>query len=487
MARWSKRLFCIAFSFMFSFLAIGYAQLTNPMYVTGLANVKEPEMLYIKSIEVVSEGGSMTAEGEEIMLPTNIQNKMYVGRYRSSNRVIYKITVKNNTRYKYVYQGIKYDATAADNSYLQNGYLKIATRDTQNGSDGSFNTSDTVDPWSERTFYAVYSTTSRLTYKEFSAFVNYQFGIHVDSLGAMAAERIIRKFGEILNTESTYQDLITHIDDKYVNQGWQSNYIGNVVGAYSNDTIVIERLFGDELYLTIEGTEVSVTVMIKRTDVDDNPNTGDNFTAVNGNNSYTGNGCEMTLYITTNDLDKKIESGEYAGASDWADVYVAVFTCDKNSDGTYSDWYHVGGIYDGIAPMVSYDGSTNGTGSFITDDWTPLQKTYKVTERYSYTINTSDGRNDNVEDIREIMAIVDQAAITEYRTLLAEADEAIAYINANSDYFADPVFTEHIERLHAITAEAKAMNVTNQTKRVWLIQILQKLENAVYPFYYYIK
>ena len=54
MARWSKRLFCIAFSFMFSFLAIGYAQLTNPMYVTGLANVKEPEMLYIKSIEVVS-------------------------------------------------------------------------------------------------------------------------------------------------------------------------------------------------------------------------------------------------------------------------------------------------------------------------------------------------------------------------------------------------------------------------------------------------
>jgi hypothetical protein len=370
---------------------------------------------------------------------------------------------------------------------LRSGALKIATRDTQNSADGSFNTSDTVDPWTEKTFYAVYSTTSALTNKTFKTFVNYEFGIHVDSLGAMASERIIKKFGEILNTESTYEYLIEHIDDKYVNQGWQSNYIGNVVGATSNDTVVIERLFGDELVLTIEGVEVSVTVMIKRTNVDDNTNTGDSYTAVNGNNRHTENGCEMTLYITTNDLDKKIEAGEYSGASDWADVYVAVFTCDKKSDGSYSDWYHVGGIYDGIAPMVSYDGSTNGTGSFITDDWTPLRKTYKVTERYSYTISTNDGRNDGVEDIREIMAIFDQTAITEYRTLLNEAELAISYIDSHKDYFADEVFTEYIEVLHAVTAEAKAMTVTNQTKRVWLIKILQKLENAVYPFYYYIK
>jgi hypothetical protein len=194
----------------------------------------------------------------------------------------------------------------------------------------------------------------------------------------------------------------------------------------------------------------------------------------------------MTLYITTNDLDKKIEAGEYSGARDWADVYVAVFTCDKKSDGSYSDWYHIGGIYDGIAPMVSYDGSTNGTGSFITDDWTPLQTTYQVTGSYSYTVRAGDGRNDGREDIRDIMAAKDTAANNEFNRLLAEAKEALAYIDANEDYFQHEVFQEHIAKLRAYVADAERVTVNNNTRRVELIQHMQKLENGTYPFLEYI-
>ena len=503
MARWSKRLLCIAFSFMFVFMAIGYAELVDTLEINGISNLTEPQGLYISHIEVVGNEGNTTAVDQTALLYTDVLSTINVGDYNAGgwvykdgrwqwveatiNTVTYKITVKNNTRYKYAYRGIVYEASLNDNGYLQNGNaLTIVTKDNQTDSSATFDKNDVVNPGDTKVFYATYTMGQDLHNTEFTTFVNYQFGIHVDSLGDYAAEKIIKKFKEVLNTQSSYQDLITHIDDKYVNQGWQSNYIGNVVGSTSNDTETIERLFGDELVLKIDGQEAKVTVMIKRTDVDDNPNTGDNFTAVNGNNSYTGNGCEMTLYITTNDLDKEIEAGEYAGDRGWADVYVAVFTCDKKSDGTYSDWYHIGGIYDGIAPMVSYDGSTNGTGSFITDDWTPLQTTYQVTKNYSYTVPAGDGRNDGREDIRDIMAMKDLAAVNEFNILLAEARRAVKYIDDNADYFQHEVFQEYIEALRKDVETANAMTVNANTRIVEIVQIMQKLENSTYPFLSYI-
>lgn len=496
MAKWGKRLFCIAFSFMFSFMVIGYAALTDTLMVSGTTNLTEPNALYIVKIEAVGSNGNATAGDYTEVFPTNVSSTISVGKYNRNtpNTITYKITVKNNTRYKYSYVGIEYEKNANNNSYLDTkNYLTIETNDTQNGSGGTFNTSDYVEPGETKVFYAKYTMGSSLysnsntSKKSFTTFVNYKFRIHVDALGDIAAERIIKKFGEILNTQSTYQDLITHIDDKYVNQGWQSNYIGNVVGSSSADTATIERLFGDELVLTVDGQEVRVTVMIKRTDVDDNANTGDKYTAVNGNNSHTEEGCEMTLYITTNDLDKVIDAGEYSGNRNMADVYIAVFTCDKKADGTYTDWYHIGGIYEGIAPIVAYDGSTDSTGSFITDDWKPLKTTYQVTGNYSYTINEGNGRDDGREDIRDIMAAKDTAAVTEFNRLFALAKEASAYIDANFDYFNQDVFQEHIVKLRNYIKEAEAMTVNNNTRRVEIIQIMQKLENATYPFLSYLQ
>jgi len=478
-------------AFAFCFVCIGYAQLVDTLTITGKMEVTAPQALYITKVEVSGTvGNGIATQTCDYEFPTTVNTSAsFKTTNRTSRTVTYAITVKNNTRYKYVYKGYE----AAPGATITSDLTSITTK-YENGQ--AFQGGQaTVAPGETLTFYATYqyNNSRNLNGKSTSAEINYKFGIHVDSLGDLALERVLIRFGEILNTDSTYQDLITHIDDKYVNQDWQANYIGNVwgaSGAHSADTQTVERLFGEQLSLTMDGVTKNITLLIKRDNFDNNERTGDAYVATNGGNRTENKGCEMVLYMTANNLDKNIDAGEYSADRNQADVYIAVFTCQSDANGKpVGDWYQIGDVYKGYAPIVSYDGSANGTGSFVTDDWTSIRTTYKVTSQYSYTIDDGNGRYPNqqgTQDIREILPQVDVNAVNEYNRLLNIAQREIDYINANADYFNEDVFTEPIAKLQETHSKASSMTVNNRTPRAHIIKILKELENAVYPFLSYI-
>ncbi len=485
-----KALVSVLLFFAVCFICTGYAQLVDTLTITGTATAKPPEGIYITSVEYVGKGVGVESETHSFIYPTTVSNTVLLNDKAWNDRPLtYKITVFNNTRYKYSYKGIEtvtMDGQTNDNDrYKTDDYWEgftVITKNNPNDSSATFKEGATVNPGETITFYATYQFGGGAPYDwNFSFLLNYNFGIHVDSMGDMALDRVLIRFGEILNTQSTYQDLITHIDDKFKDQEWQSNYIGNVFGAHNEDTKTIERLFGDSLSLTIDGVTKNITLLIKRENIDNNTSTGDRYGV-----TYPGqwqptyySGCEMTLYMTANDLDRVVEPGEY-NDRDQADVYVAVFTCQSNANGTlFSDWYQIGDVYKGIAPIVSYDGGAGGTGSFVTDNWVSLAQTYQVTGHYTYNISAN-------TNIKTIIPAVDTLARNEFNRLKNIAQRELNYINQNSDYFNEDVFAEPIANLQEVYNQANAMTVNNNTPRAHIVRILKQLENVVYPFLSYI-
>ena len=519
MTKWGKRLFSIAFSFMFLFISIGYAQIADTLTVNGTLNLEEYMGVVITSVEeVTAETKNLNSEGLSYIVPTNLINTVTLTQRNAS--IKYKITVYNKSpKYKYAYKGLVCDS--ALDGYNNDLYSQIAnnskfTVSTTKADGSTFAVGTAIEPGETLTFYATYTFGRNVaTNTQVKFFLNYNFGVHVDSMGEMAVEKTLGAFAAALNNDEQYSDLITNIDNKYAGQDWQANYIGNVNGSNTEDTETVKRILGEGLTLTIDGVTKNVTVMIKRTNVDDDNSTGDAYKAVqtewvtnnngtwwNPNDDYeeeviksttTAQGCEMTIYMTSNDLDRVVEAGEYSD-KDYAEVYVAVFTCTNdgviNADGSTnmtSEWYQIGEIYYGYAPIVAYDGTAGGTGSFVTDDWTTIQKTYKVTENYSYTINDGNGRGGNgVEDIREVLGTKDANANNEFYNLRNKANEAIAYIDANKSYFEHAEYVPHVEKLRSVFEKANGIVVNNGTTRADLIQILKELENAIYPFERYI-
>jgi hypothetical protein len=142
------------------------------------------------------------------------------------------------------------------------------------------------------------------------------------------------------------------------------------------------------------------------------------------------------------------------------------------------EWYQIGDIYEGIANIVTYEGG-NGNGSFVTDNWKSLRKTYKVTEKYSYTIAAN-------RKLSSIVADTDTNANNEFIRLKNLANEAVTYIEVNSDYFNASDFDEPISALRTAVEKANSMSINSKTTRVTLIPILKELERAVYPFQSYL-
>lgn len=505
MQTWKKRLLCIVFSFSFLFLCVGYAQIMDTLTITGSANAKyEYEGVYITDVSLVEDSASSLSAGKvSCVLPSSLRNGVTLTGNNQNASVQYKISVYNSSsRYTYTFKEITcipelegynnglFSTNASDSTFT----VEITTADGEPFAIGS-----SIAPGEERSFYATYRFGSKVTKNtELSFLLDYKFSIHVASMGEMAVEKTLDSFLDILNTDQTYSTLVDKIDDKYKGgAAWTANYIGNVSNTSGNisgqgkeDAKTVEALFEDGLTLTIDNVTKNVTVIIKRENLDNNLRTGDAYKASYWFTSTSAQGCEMAIYMTPNNLDKIPDEGEYNGSegTGWAEVYIAVSTC--TNDGSFnnntgetrltSDWYQIGDIYAGIADIVTYDGGT-GTGSFVTDHWKSTEKTYKVTENYSYTINS--GRS-----LQAIIQDVDGAAYDEFVRLRNLANEAIAYIDVNISYFNAPEFEQPIKDLRAAAAEANSMTVNrDSTYRSSLIPILKLLENTVYPFQDYIQ
>ncbi len=203
--------------------------------------------------------------------------------------------------------------------------------------------------------------------------LNFKFTVDKDSIGEVVAVTAVERFENILNNvvvDDSYQTLSDAMSDRADgswNAGSSVTYIGNVAGATSGDSAVLNGLFGEEFLsmdLDGDGDVEPITMMIKREDLDNNTATGASYTYVTsswfGNDTtHTVNGVEMTVYIT---------AASYNGIShgDTLTVYAATFTKTSGVD----KWTLLVPLTKGTATANNYQNGDYGTAnSFNTDNW----------------------------------------------------------------------------------------------------------------------
>ena len=450
----------VALVLMTGFIGLGYAKVSDNLAVKGQANLSVPEGLFITQVKTLSNSNTDKNIVSFFEYSTTVQSSVS-RRGNSAGTVVYQITVLNNTNYEYAYRGLYYISNQGSNAYIStsnaNNKLGVVTK---------FPEGKIVGPDETLTFTVTYtigrSVGSNLN---LDTTINYQFGINVDSIDR-AADIVHAKFLNILNTPSTYTQLIDVLDDKFDGeQEWTSNYVGNVGNAVDNDMMTVETLFAGQLTMMVNGQAQKAWVLIKHENLDGNENTGDNYTVrYNQYGDITYSGCEMTLYLTIDKLDK---------ANTWAPVYATVFTCNKDANGNVlGDWYKVGDSYYGEANVVGYRGESGGTGSFVTDNWRSYSGTYQVTEDYSYRIGSE-------VSIKTLMQTVDQTTINEFQSLLVDAEAMIA----NPKYAGTGITV--VEDAYKTAAEFYTLDANNKaianqdTRRVWLIPIMNELDHVL--------
>ena len=428
MKQWMKATLCISLSLMCLFSCIGFAALSDDLLIGGSAEVEIPYGLFITSITTKST--SSVDENEVSYLPYSTTVDSTISRSGwSAGTVTYHVKVLNNTELAYSYRKIYYQVDLAG----YNGNQYVSTTDNRRyicvttSLDDATAEERMVEPKGTLEFDVTYKVgTSRSADTDWKTLINFQFGINVDG-EREALEVVEDKFLDVLNTQSTYEQLIDALDNKFDgSQEWTSNYIGNVKGSSSEDSMAVNTLFSGQLQITVGDQAMDATVMIKHENLDGNVNTGDDYVAVNGNNggTFRGYGCEMTLYLTVDQLETP---------NVYVPVYVVVFTCDRDENGNIvGDWYRIGSTYAGEANVVSYDGTGGGTGSFVTDHWRAFADTYPLIEGYSFNIDGEayqlNGYSQSVgyqEGIKSIVSAKDANAVSTLQNLLNDAKRII--------------------------------------------------------------
>lgn len=492
MKTWMKASICIGLSFMFCFMNIGFATMTDTLKISGSAKVEIPYGLFI--IDVSTSGTSNVNKNNVTHLEYTTTVDSTISRIGSSywwqqqnpGSVTYHITVLNNTRLTYSYRGLYYQTNLSG----YNGNSNVSTSNGNNRLGVVCSLADKtpeekkVYPGETLEFDVTYTVGSGMNANtDWRTLINFQFGINVETAD-QAIDIAVAKFLNILNTPSTYNELVEVIDDKYDGRNeWTSNYIGNVTGSSSSDSMAVNTLFAGQLQITVGNVERDATVMIKHENLDGNTMTGDDYVATNSGNGgkFYGYGCEMTLYLTINPLAKE-DMGKYVP------VYAIVFTCDRDENGNQiSDWYRVGDTYSGEANVVDYDGGTDGDGgSFVTDNWRADQKTYQVVPGYSYDINGTrydlDAYSYNVgyrSDIETIVRATDNKATATLQTLLDHAKAIIDtqdYAGTGID-LVEAVYRE-VNNYYTVDANGNPVAKDGLT-RAQLCPIISKLFYAV--------
>lgn len=457
----------VALLFVFLFTSVGYATLTENLQIGGNVNVEFPEGLFIVEIkEKNAPTGLYNCITDFIDYSTTVDTTLSKSNGSYSGSVTYEITVYNNTNLEYAYRNLYYQSSL-DN--YNNNYVSTSNDNRKIGVVTNFPNGKVVAPKKHLTFEVTYTIgSSSYTFparRDFKTLLNFQFGINVESQEA-AIDAVRTKFINILNTKVTYDELVDKIDDKFNGKDeWTSNYMGNVGDAVDADSMTVETLFAGQLNLVVNGSTTPATVLIKHENLDNNTMTGDSYSVKYNNQSTptTYHGCEMTLYLTTDPL--KTQGGR-------APVYVMVFTCDRDENGNViGDWYIVGDTYVGTAPIVGYSGG-NGTGSFVTDNWTADRKTYTPVSGYSYTVSSG-------TSIKDITRAVDQNAINTFQRLLNEAKQIIedlTYAGTGITYVEDAY--EAASRHY--TLDSNGNPIANQgTTRAQLIPLMIDLDYAI--------
>ena len=345
-------------SSVFLFTCFGYAAITDQLKIVGNVNAIPPDGLVILKVDSLSEGA----------VSNYFQNTVHSSTVElgssASSSASFAITVFNNTGYSYYYDKMVYSDDAYDNKNIVATVSGIAAKqELKNGETVTF------------TVKFTYKNTSNISNKILNSVINYQFVPNKNDAGNIAVENVLEKFQMILNDSAIggdFETLINNMDQS--SRRANETYIGNVVGADSADTEAINDLFTDEImnYLILQigdGEAKKVTAIIKREPLDGNNNSGTNI--YNSNGSVKTAGCEMTIYLTPDDIPADRLWFGSGGSS--ITVYAAVFTTDA-----VGNWYQLSPLYEGTATTNNYDGNSliSTANSFNTDTWRSKSKVY---------------------------------------------------------------------------------------------------------------
>lgn len=377
MKRLHKIFAIIALSLIFSFIAVGYAAVSDELLVTGVASVEAPKTIFITNAYVKSTS-NMTATVDSYT-QTVMNNTVTFNGAATTGTVTYTVTVRNNTHFVSYYQGVTYDGAVLNNSAI----TKVAASITPNDEKNPFNTEQS------KTFDITLTYTKGSNPSTISTFINIKFSELTEK--EQAVDIALERFDDILNNEteqgSTFEQLRYEMESGDGLSGRNETYIGNVIGSSSSDSAAVNSLFTDasgnnNLTLDIDGKKTSVTVMIKYEDV-----TGDDVP-------------EMTIYLTPDKITGSILNRPLVT------VYAAVFKSkeETNADGsTVTSWSLYGQLYKGEATTNAYSGSFFASSdSFNTDTW-------KSTLQYYATNSTNKAPSGS--NIAKVMA-----AYAEYKS-----------------------------------------------------------------------
>ncbi|MGM9684509.1 MAG: hypothetical protein ACI3XQ_13005 [Eubacteriales bacterium] len=108
-----KALFCIAFSLVFVFLCVGYAQLSDSLTVNGNVSLSSQDGIYITGVSV-PEGADATVNA---YISTVLTSTVDLGTDGAST-VTLSVTFFNNSDSTYMYDSVTYDSDAYSNANI---------------------------------------------------------------------------------------------------------------------------------------------------------------------------------------------------------------------------------------------------------------------------------------------------------------------------------------------------------------------------------
>ena len=109
-----KSLVGILLSFAIIFAAVGFAAVSGELLINGMVEYESPTGIFITNIDVISESNVKNHSVEFVKHTTTVKATME--RRSSTGKVVYEVTVFNNTNYDYAYRGLYYNKNDEQNS-----------------------------------------------------------------------------------------------------------------------------------------------------------------------------------------------------------------------------------------------------------------------------------------------------------------------------------------------------------------------------------
>ena len=299
---------------------------------------------YITKVEVV--GGSYASAKSSKIADTDIQADLTLNS-SSSSSVVLNVTFYNNSDVSYYYD--KAETLSSTNTGIEYTVSGIKQKDE-------------VPKKSYKTITVTYDYKNNVTSnRTIASKVHFNFVVDKDSIGIVAAQNAVSRFEAILNNvafANSYQTLETGMNNRAsgYNAASSVTYVGNVSGATTTDSKLIQELFTNEFLtmdLDCDGKSEPITLMIKRENLDGSTSTGTSYTYVSNRTSKTVHGVEFTVYITSEGFSSRT-----------LNVYAATFTKFEGSD----KWVQVVPLTKGTATANNYNG-WGSSNSFNTDTW----------------------------------------------------------------------------------------------------------------------